>query len=47
MSFELKNIPGCHSCKYEEEFDTEREPCKSCYGLSHYENRFEEEEDEE
>ena len=34
--FEADEMEGCHSCKYGDEFDTEKEPCKYCYGLSLY-----------
>ena len=34
--FEAEEMEGCHSCKYGDEFDTEKEPCKYCYGLSLY-----------
>lgn len=34
--FEADKMEGCHSCKYGDEFDTEKEPCKYCYGLSKY-----------
>ena len=34
--FEAEEMEGCHSCKYGENFDTEKEPCKYCYGLSMY-----------
>lgn len=34
--FEAEEMEGCHSCKYGENFDTEKEPCKYCYGLSRY-----------
>lgn len=34
--FEADEMEGCHSCKYGENFDTEKEPCKYCYGLSRY-----------
>lgn len=34
--FEADEMEGCHSCKYGENFDTEKEPCKYCYGLSLY-----------
>ena len=34
--FEAEEMEGCHSCKYGEDFDTEKEPCKYCYGLSMY-----------
>jgi hypothetical protein len=34
--FEAEEMEGCHSCKYGEKFDTEKEPCKYCYGLSLY-----------
>ncbi len=37
--FELEEMQGCHSCINEKDFDTEKEPCKSCYGFSHYENK--------
>lgn len=30
------DMEGCYSCKYGENFDTEKEPCKYCYGLSMY-----------
>ena len=39
--FELEEMQGCHSCVNEKDFDTEKEPCKSCYGFSHYENKNE------
>ena len=38
--FELEEMQGCHSCVNEKDFDTEKEPCKSCNGFSHYENKF-------
>ena len=34
--FEADEMESCHSCKYGDEFDTEKEPCKYCYGLSMY-----------
>lgn len=34
--FEADEMEGCHSCKYGDDFDTEKEPCKHCYGLSLY-----------
>lgn len=36
MTIEMDELEGCYSCIHEEEFDTEKEPCKSCCGLSHY-----------
>lgn len=39
--FELEEMQGCHSCINEKDFDTEKEPCKSCNGFSHYENKNE------
>ena len=38
--FDVENIPGCHSCQHEKQFNTEREPCKSCFGLSHYKEAY-------
>lgn len=32
----VDDMPGCHSCRHEKDFDTENEPCKSCYGLSKF-----------
>lgn len=34
--YEVEEMEGCHSCKYGENFDSEKEPCKYCYGLSLY-----------
>lgn len=34
--FDPNEMEGCHSCKYGDEFDIEKEPCKHCYGLSKY-----------
>ena len=34
--FESEEMIGCHSCMNEDEFDTEKEPCKSCQGMSNY-----------
>jgi hypothetical protein len=39
--FELEEMQGCHSCVNEKDFDTEKEPCKSCNGFSHYINKYE------
>lgn len=34
--FDLEEMQGCHSCVNEKDFDTEKEPCKSCNNFSHY-----------
>jgi hypothetical protein len=36
IPFDPDEMEGCHSCKHNENFNTEKEPCKSCYGLSKY-----------
>ena len=35
-NFNVDDLPGCHSCIHEKDFDTDKEPCKYCYGLSMY-----------
>ena len=37
--FEVDEMEGCHSCLYEGVFNTDKEPCKYCYGLSLYTKR--------
>lgn len=37
--FEADEYEGCWNCVHESRFDTFKEPCHSCYGLSHYERK--------
>ena len=36
IPFDPDEMEGCHNCKHNEKFNTEKEPCKYCYGLSKY-----------